>query len=133
MQIISSQPKPSSFCSKASAQPLPRSQAFPEVWHSLWQKASFAVIPMVHRGPQRPLQQGLFLLGSCASGRCSKPCTMTQCQGRVPCLSRALHSTKSSPSAPESWVSALSESLTFYLSRSTDFTIWLVFIRLQRM
>lgn len=40
---------------------------------------------------------------------------------------------KSSPSAPQSWVPALSESLTFYLSHSTDFTIWLGFIRLQRM
>lgn len=31
-------------------------------------------------------------------------------------------------SAPERWVSAPTESLTFYLSQSTDFTIWLVFI-----
>lgn len=77
MQIISTLPKPSSFCSKASAQPLPGSQALPAVWHSLWQKASFVVIPMMHRGH---CSRDSSCLGTCACGRCSETCNL----GRVP-------------------------------------------------
>lgn len=77
MQIISTLPKPSSFCSKASAQPLPGSQALPAVWHSLWQKASFVVIPMMHRGQ---CSRDSSCLGTCACGRCSETCNL----GRVP-------------------------------------------------